>query len=227
MRTFLSYPIQYSRFIVLPFALLSGCWTGVGNFGTVRPESTVPLLETGLPIWAGGRVPYVLDQSFLADSVHIRTVMEKWQQGTVVQFRRRVEGDTAYVLIRRGRCVTSSRGQVTVVSADPDCLGHELGHSLGLTHEHQRPDRDDYVTIKTPFWWLWGRSQYRVIPQRLCRPYDLSSIMHYNIAYIKPLPGNVISRRDNTVSPGDILSINQMYSGVPCSVSSGLAGAAK
>ena len=35
---------------------------------------------------------------------------------------------------------------------------HELGHALGLIHEHKRPDRDQYVTVRTPWWWLWWLS---------------------------------------------------------------------
>lgn len=60
---------------------------------------------------------------------------------------------------------------------------HELGHVIGFYHEHQRPDRDEYIEI------LWDnlinsdaiRSQYEIEPHtdNLGTDYDYNSVMHY------------------------------------------------
>ena len=61
---------------------------------------------------------------------------------------------------------------------------HELGHVIGFYHEHQRPDRDDYVEI------LWDnmidsreiRRDYEIRSDSHSTgtKYDYKSIMHYS-----------------------------------------------
>ena len=57
---------------------------------------------------------------------------------------------------------------------------HELGHSLGLFHEHSRPDRNSAISIR------WSNIKPAVRNNFETRdtktygvPYDYRSIMHY------------------------------------------------
>lgn len=92
-------------------------------------------------------------------------------------------------------------------------LAHEWGHVLGLTHEHQRRDRDQYVVFPPGF-------LASLPPDRLTdylidaeppfphRPYDYDSLMHYS----SNVDGNRLVRRDTGTliagarrpSPGDL-----------------------
>ena len=59
---------------------------------------------------------------------------------------------------------------------------HEIGHLVGMWHEHARVDRDGHVMIR------WDNLQentahnFNKQPRmRLLTPYDYSSIMHYSV----------------------------------------------
>lgn len=66
---------------------------------------------------------------------------------------------------------------------------HEWGHVIGLSHEHQRSDRDKYITIHWGYIPLKYTNQFKknnkYIPD--IGAYDINSIMHYG-AYVLPGP---------------------------------------
>lgn len=65
-------------------------------------------------------------------------------------------------------------------------VAHELGHALGLFHEHQRPDRDDYINVVRDNIKAGQESNFSPVNpsfiEYLDVPYDLSSDMHYRAA---------------------------------------------
>jgi hypothetical protein len=98
---------------------------------------------------------------------------------------------------------------------------HEIGHAVGLWHEHSRDDRDTYVTIH----------QDNIKPEDLYNfdkvgtdketdygNYDYDSIMHYGVyefsknslSTITANNGAAIGQRDH-LSSGDIAAVNHLY----------------
>lgn len=60
-------------------------------------------------------------------------------------------------------------------------VAHEIGHAFGLIHEHQRPDRDTYVTINFENVEADTEDNFELITTaRLWSEYDFGSLMHYS-----------------------------------------------
>lgn len=125
-------------------------------------------------------------------------------------------------------------GQVLTLPNPPTALVmgsivHEIGHSLGAIHEHQRSDRDSYVSVDQS---LLGNVNYLLHSNSTNNTeYDFESIMHYSFSaslgfdplpeYIQFLPNPPTGQRSH-LSDKDIISMTFLYNEYDFEISSNL-----
>lgn len=62
---------------------------------------------------------------------------------------------------------------------------HEIGHAIGLIHEQNRPDRDEFIRINVQNIQPGLQSQFEKYPESYINTrnvqYDFPSVMHYGV----------------------------------------------
>lgn len=62
---------------------------------------------------------------------------------------------------------------------------HEIGHAMGLVHEHQLPNRDEYIDIiyanVAPSMRVWFQKYRTREVNQYDVNYELTSVMHYGM----------------------------------------------
>ncbi|HOO71937.1 MAG TPA: M12 family metallopeptidase [Spirochaetota bacterium] len=150
--------------------------------------------------WPENTIPYHYADEFASyEKNAIKYCMKVWQKACGITFTEvndtdtTPEDETVVLSIYKAEDDAETAESTVGYVSDPFMLIrgsryrtilHELGHVLGLLHEHQRPDRDNYITINWANIQAAYISNYVILDSTLIEEenydYDYFSIMHYS-----------------------------------------------
>lgn len=193
-----------------------------------------------LRLWSNAVVPYQIDtQAFPVNSAPYNRIMQAinhWNEHTVMRFIPRwnfgASDHARFVLgpdpANPDRCnaFTGANNPATIRcnaqnNAQVGTLLHELGHTVGLLHEMQRPDRDQFVTVHQQNIDQNFAADFALIASNnaiILTRYDYSSIMHYNSRAFSVNgrrtitgPRGVSFGQREALSDSDVRSVSNLY----------------
>lgn len=184
-------------------------------------------------LWVGGVVPYQI-QPGLPSLQQVTEAIKLWNSSDVPVQLERHEGQEDYVEFVAENYCSSRRGRVgghQKITLSPDCSAgvvlHEIGHAVGLAHEHNRHDRDQYlerICLENIYPEALAYFQPRPNNGEKLGEYDFGSIMHYSqMAFSRNRGRTIVPRMDRVpngaligqrqkLSAGDIQRLRDLYS---------------
>ena len=216
----------------------------------VWPDADASVSKTGLqsffteysnPVWdeavVGEGIPYLIDEviakKFPQLLKNIKAGISCFQERTILRFHELKKGSDlsiqlAWIKFYASDLICSSVGRG--VGESPICLTseapvfailHEMMHTLGFVHEHQRADRDLYVEVSEKM--KSGQDYLKKSEFFAIGNYDPKSIMHYHYipGEIKPKLSSPMTSKEKAIlskadfpidfSEGDIESLHVVY----------------
>nr|C9D7R2.1 RecName: Full=Astacin-like metalloprotease toxin 2; AltName: Full=Loxosceles astacin-like protease 2; Short=LALP2; Flags: Precursor [Loxosceles intermedia]ACV52010.1 astacin-like metalloprotease toxin 2 precursor [Loxosceles intermedia] len=186
--------------------------------------------------WPDATIVYKLTGWYALFPGDIKKAMRHIEENTCIKFKAR-SNEEGYVKIYKGEKESCFADIGYFASEQRLSLGsgckifgrilHEMGHTIGLFHEHTRPDRDNYITVHEDNIRPGSKRNYRKTPSYMTRvigPFDYDSIMIYGETagsrdpmHLKSMEANkpgvtlISSRYKDRLTDLDIKKINTLY----------------
>jgi hypothetical protein len=214
-------------FIFITFLLIIKC-----EYIDISEKDIKNAININIPLkkWENGIVYYKLYWFSEDEKKLIRKCMDiiEYRTDCIFFIENKAENKNKYIvkIVKENKNYSiigcSEISYITLKTVNKKHINHELMHCLGFRHEHQRPDRDQYIKINfeniknnkiNNFTIIYDKNEYIYDPLKY--KYDYKSILHYrSYSFSKnnkktiEMPEQIYS---DELSEIDILKIKNLY----------------
>jgi hypothetical protein len=177
-------------------------------------RQTAGIRPLDAPLWPKGRFTYAFAQSVpQSDRAAFRKATQQYAAVSGLKFLESPTSGSYIYTIRKnasmpygGLSTLGYTKNATMDYKDAECILHELGHGIGLHHEHQRPDRDSFIQVDWDAVPDFLKAAFvKIVGAHTSKPYDYESVMHYG----KGSPASFSIKKTSLPTAGDPSKVGQ------------------